>query len=90
MAELFDVGARWLHRERDFLVIITEVVEPGQFRIAFFHPHNEEFEAVDAMMLGIVHGIWTAQDLVSFFEPIVGSPSRYEYILSDEFDEYEV
>ncbi len=86
IAQLFEVGSQWKHRERELLVFIRTVVAPGQFLLAFVNK-GPVFEAID--MAGyILNGTWTAEELVRDFDPMPVRPTRYDHIHDDDlFDE---
>lgn len=84
--ELFQPKSKWKHRELEFLIVIREVVEPGRYRLSFDVPDYSTYEP--GMDTYITRGIWTAEDLVRDFDPMMVAPTRYDRIADDDlFDD---
>ena len=90
LEEIFQKGARWKHREREIVVIITHVHDSGKFGLGLAdNPSADAFEADPFRFL--VSGVWTAEDLLLHFEPMDQKLNRYEHLLEnmledDQFD----
>ena len=87
--QLFEVGARWKHREQEILIAIERVVEPGKFtiRLVLSKSKVDAFIPSDAMLRLVVHGTWTSEDLLLHFNPMPLRATRYDLILEDDLIE---
>ncbi len=45
-AQLFEVGARWRHREQDFVVVISRVIEAGHYALAFVDGLSRDYVGI--------------------------------------------
>ncbi len=85
--ELFNVGARWRHRNLGLIVHIMEKIESGRYLLGFApeprEVQSEPFRAPDFLASHILSGVFTAQDLVQDFESIELTPNRWDHILEN-------
>lgn len=83
--QLFQPGAEWKHREREFLVFIRTVIPPDKFTLAFI----DKSEVFEASWEGahILQGMWTAEELIRDFDPMPVRATRYDLIHDGLFDD---
>lgn len=85
IAELFERGTEWKHRERGFLVFIRDVLEPGKFTLSFVSKTPVFETTFENSMDGLIlYGVWTAEELLRDFDPMPMRPTRYDHIFEDD------